>query len=82
MAQNILRVYKSITIELLEDICKFFDGKNYIGDGKIETWTEGPVAVQEAIYYLKESKDIIKPMLWNNYAGKAAQKLAHDINTT
>jgi uncharacterized protein YkwD len=25
---------------------------------------------------------MIKPMMWNNYAGKAALKLAHDINSS
>lgn len=45
MAQNLLRYYKNITIELLEDMCKFFDENNYIGDGKIEQKQEGPKAV-------------------------------------
>lgn len=73
MAQNLLRQYKNICMELLEDICKFFDDDgNYIGDGKVEKRSEGHKAVQEAIYYLKDSKTLIKPMLWNNYAAWAA----------
>ncbi len=72
MAQNLLRFYKPITIELLEDLLKFFEDElHYTGDGKRELKKEGTFAINEAISFIKNMKDL-RPMFWNKYAAKAA----------
>lgn len=53
MAQNILRYYKAVTIELLEDLLKFMEGEYFIGDGKKELRKEGKPAIEESISFLK-----------------------------
>ena len=59
MAQNILRYYKAVTIELLEDLLKFMEGEYFIGDGKKELRKEGKPAIEESISFLKaQTKDI------------------------
>ena len=57
MAQNLLRYYRRMTIELLEDYKSFFQGTVYMGKETKLSTQEGILAVNEAIEALKEKSD-------------------------
>ena len=68
MAQNLLRVYKSLLIEILEDYLEHLKSQNQVDKSNSSfisyTKREGPSAVIDAISYVKKLGSL-KPFYWN-----------------
>ena len=80
MVQNILRVYRRLLIELIEDVKQFYIGSCYTGRGIQEQKKEGLIGINNCLKWLKStSEDDLKPIYWNKYTSKAAKKHGLDV---
>lgn len=78
MAQNLLRVYRRLLVEILDDLATFYQGKAYIADGVRVERKEGVYAVNEALEYVKGLDDL-KPLYWNKHMHKAVSRHLKDL---
>ncbi|CDW71758.1 UNKNOWN [Stylonychia lemnae] len=81
---NKLRKDPKIYIKILQEHLNYFDGNAlYVPDSKMGgvMLDEGPKAYLEAISYLKNIKEQLKPLNWNENLYKAAQDHVNDIGS-